>query len=235
MEIQNDENFRNFSKWISLSTSAMVLISFVIAITALPKSGPNCIASCVNYPYNDIVKFFPNDYFWMIPASIAMMLYSILFTCIHYQTRPSKKIFSQISVNFALITTLILVLDYSVQLLVIQPSLTNGEQEGIALLTQYNSHGIFIALEIIGYIIMIVSFGFVILSIDGFIKEGKIIKVILVISLISSIIFFIILYGTYGLNTGDRFEVAIIGITWTTLIVIGPILFRYFDKQKTGS
>ncbi len=232
MNNQNHELYLRFSKWISLSTSIMVLISFIIAITALPKSGPNCVASCVSYPYSDITKFFPNDYFWMIPASIAMMVYFILFTCIHYQTMPSKKIFSQISVNFASMATLILVLDYLVQLLVIQPSLINGEQEGIALLTQYNSHGIFIALEIIGYIIMVISFGFITLAIDNIAVEGKYIKFVFYISILLSILFFIVLYGSYGLDTGDRFEVAIIGITWWTLIIIGPLFYRYFKKQE---
>ena len=36
----------------------------------------------------------------------------------------------------------------------------NGETDGIALLTQYNGHGIFIAMEELGYITMSISFLF---------------------------------------------------------------------------
>jgi hypothetical protein len=47
------------------------------------------------------------------------------------------------------------------QFSVIPASLINGETEGIALLTQYNPHGVFIALEELGYFMMSFSFLFI--------------------------------------------------------------------------
>jgi hypothetical protein len=52
-----------------------------------------------------------------------------------------------LGIVFATISCTLLVGDYFIQISVIQPSLLKGETDGIALLTQYNPHGIFIALE----------------------------------------------------------------------------------------
>ena len=41
-----------------------------------------------------------------------------------------------------------------------QPSILLGETEGFALLTQYNPHGVFIALEDLGYFLMGMAFVF---------------------------------------------------------------------------
>lgn len=74
------------------------------------------------------------------------------------QTRQDKKIYGYIGLSFSIISATILLIDYFVQISVIQPSLLQGETEGIAILTQYNPHGIFIALEEIGYLMMSLSF-----------------------------------------------------------------------------
>ena len=230
-----EQNFLIFSKWISLSTSLMVLISFSFAIFTTPKSGPNCTGSCVSYPYNDITKFFPGDYIWMILMSIAIMMYLIFFTCLHYKTNNSRKIFSQIALNFALLSTLTLVLNYVLQILVIQPSLSNGEEVGIALLTQYNVHGVFIAMEVIGYIFMAISFAFLVPTLDKTTKEERWIRIILMISVILSFISFVLLYSFYGLETGDKFEVVIIVITWSVLIIIGLLYYKIFKNYNLRS
>ena len=54
-----------------------------------------------------------------------------------------------------------LLVDYFVQFSVVPASLMSGETEGITMLTQYNPHEIFIALEELGYIMMSLSFLFV--------------------------------------------------------------------------
>jgi len=55
------------------------------------------------------------------------------------------------------IAALTLLADYFVQLTVVQPSLLAGERDGIALLSQYNPHGLFIALEELGYLLISLS------------------------------------------------------------------------------
>ena len=61
-------------------------------------------------------------------------------------------------VSFAAMSALVLSADYFIQVSVIQPSLLSGETEGIALLTQFNPHGIFIVLEEMGFLLMSISF-----------------------------------------------------------------------------
>jgi hypothetical protein len=80
--------------------------------------------------------------------------------CIHNYSSTEKKIFSHIGVSFALMSAFTLIVDYFVQVSVIQPSIMNGETDGISILTQYNPHGLFIALEEAGYLLMSVSFFF---------------------------------------------------------------------------
>ena len=235
MNNSDQKNIAKTGKWVALSTSLMVLISFSFAILTTPKAGTNCTGSCVSYPYKDISKFFPFDYLWMILMSIAIMIYLLLFTVIHYNTSSSRKIFSQFAMNFAVLTTLTLVLDYFVQVLVIQASITNGEYEGIALLTQFNPHGIFIALEVIGYLFMVISFVFLIPAIEGKTKEEKWIRITLQISIVGSIVSLIVFYTIYGIDTGYRFEVAVIFFTWTALIIIGFLFYRYFKNKEIGS
>ena len=230
-----DKNLARTGKWVSLCTSVMVLISFSFAILTTPKSGPNCTSSCVSYPYTDIAKFFPFDYIWMTLMSIAILIYLLLFTVIHYNTSSSKKIFSQFAMNFAILTSLTLVLNYLVQILVIQASVKNNEYEGMVLLTQYNPHGIFIALEVIGYLFMAISFAFLVPAIEGKTKEEKWIRITLILSTVFSFIALFVFYGIYGINTGDRFEVAVILFTWSALIIIGFLFYSYFKKQEVGS
>lgn len=224
----------NFSKWISLSTSASVLVSFCFAIIALPKSGANCTISCVQYPYLNIQNFFPNDYYWMPLASLAMMVYLMLFTSIYHSTSDNKKVFSHIGLNFSILSSLILILNYLVQFLVVQASLNNSETEGIALLTQYNPHGLFIALETIGYLLMTVSFIFIIPSLDNDTKEEKWTRIVLLVSVFLTTISLIFFYSLFGLNIEDRFEVVIISVNWSTLIIIGFLYYKIFKNNETG-
>ena len=47
--------------------------------------------------------------------------------CIHYYAPVEKKVFSHIGLSLALISAIVLIIDYFVQVSVIQPSLVNGE------------------------------------------------------------------------------------------------------------
>jgi hypothetical protein len=90
-----------------------------------------------------------------MPLAILMVLaYVALMVSIHSCAPGHKKIFSQVGLSFALIAAATLVIDYYVQFSVIPMSLMNGETEGLAVLIQYNPHGVFIALEELGYLVM---------------------------------------------------------------------------------
>lgn len=69
-----------------------------------------------------------------------------------------KKIYGVLSPIFYAVSAAVLSLNYFIQLTVIQPGLQKGEEAFLSLLSLYNPHGIFIALEDLGYLMMSVSF-----------------------------------------------------------------------------
>jgi hypothetical protein len=140
--------------YVSIFLAILSLITFVIAFTTLPISGPFCKEGCIEYPYSDIISRFPHDYIWMYPTILLNIVFVVFMVCIHQLATKEKKIFSQLGLIFAIIVATILITNYFVQVSVIQPSIEKGETVGIALLTQYNPHGVFIALEEIGFIMM---------------------------------------------------------------------------------
>ena len=147
--------------YAAVITVVITVVTFGFAMIAVPISGANCPGDCVEYPYLDTVSQFPKDYLWMYLAVVMILVYVILMVAIHAYAVDQKKIFSQIALAFAIITAIILLGDYFVQFSVVPISLMRGETGGITLLTQYNSHGVFIALEELGYSLMSLSFLFI--------------------------------------------------------------------------
>jgi hypothetical protein len=61
--------------------------------------------------------------------------------------------FSRIGVAFGMMAATLITADYFIQLRVVQPAILRGELDGLAPLTQYNPHGVFIALEDAAYLL----------------------------------------------------------------------------------
>ena len=146
--------------YASILTVATTLVTFGLAITALPNSGAGCLENCFEYPYLDTLSEFPRDYLWMPPAMILIVVYVVLVASIHAYASPQKKVYGQIGLSFALIAAGVLLADYFVQFSVVPVSLMHEQKEGVALLTQYNPYGLFIVLEELGYLLMSLSFLF---------------------------------------------------------------------------
>jgi len=214
----------------AILTTVLTVVTFIIAIFTPPISGPFCVDSCINYPFANVVLRFPRDYLWMYTAILLILIYVVLMVCIHHYASREKKIFSQIGLSFALISAAILIIDYFIQISVIQPGLVNGEIDGIAILTQYNPHGIFIALEEIGYLMMSVAFLCLAPVFSGTNRLESTIRWIFIISFILTITSLIILSIFYGINREYRFEVAVITINWMVLIVSGILLSVVFKR-----
>jgi hypothetical protein len=149
------------SLWAAILTALMAVVSLAMAITTLPRSGPYCQSGCVGYPYTDVAAFVPMDYLWMYPAVVLTLLAMVLVECIHHQVAPSRGLLSRIAVAFTTMGVAILVVDYASQLTFIQPALLLGETEGLSPWSQYNPHGIFIALENVGYVMINIAYLFI--------------------------------------------------------------------------
>ncbi len=209
----------------------ITIITFGLALTAVPISGANAPGDGLPYPYLDTLKQFPKDYLWMITAIILILTYVVFMVSINTIADNEFKIFSQISLVFTIISATILLIDYFIQIAVVPVSLANNETEGITLITQYNPHGVFIALEELGYLVMSISFLFIA---PIFTKKGRLelfIKWIFIIAFLLTIIALIIIIFLHGIEREDRFEVIAISISWLVLIINGILLSVFFKSQ----
>jgi hypothetical protein len=215
----------------SILLAIVTAASMGIGITTPPRSGPFCtLETCITYPYIDAAQFVPRDYFWMYPTLLMALLFVVLMVCLHRYASPDKQVFSSIALSLAIVSAAILIINYFIQLAVMQPSFLKDEVEGLSLFSQYNPHGIFIALEDIGYLLMGVSLLFVTPVFIGQQKLGKTIRLIFIISGILTIGALILPSILYGSDLEYRYEVASLTINWLTLITGGVMLSIYFKR-----
>ena len=232
IQSESQLNTSKFGFYISMITTIITVVTFAMAISTPPLSGPFCTGSCFEYPFSDIASRFPRDYFWMYPAIVLSLFYLVMMVSIYQITPGSKKVFAMVGVSFATMSALILSIDYFIQVSVIQPSLLAGETEGIALLTQFNPHGIFIVLEEIGFFLMIISFFALFPIFDGKSSLEKTIRYTAIISFILAIVSFTLVTIIHGIHREYIFEVIIISITWLELILLGILFTLYFKRNK---
>ncbi|MBZ0316474.1 MAG: hypothetical protein K8L91_08645 [Anaerolineae bacterium] len=223
-------NVHRVGFYSAILTSVLTVITFIAALTAIPISGANCRKDCIEYPYLEIESRFPRDYWWMFLAIGLMVVYVVLMVSIHQYAPAEKKIYSQIGLIFALMAALILIVDYFVQVTVIQASIKNGETEGITLLTQYNPHGIFIALEELGYLVMSLAFMCFAPVFGRANRLERAVRWLFIGDFGIVIVALILMVMAYGVDREDRFEVVAISVNWLVLIVGGGLLSRVFRR-----
>ena len=224
-------NSNRFGYYSAILTTVIAIVTFGFAMAAIPISGANCLGDCAEYPYLDTVSRFPRDFLWMPLAIMLVLTYVTLMVSIHSYAPRHKKIFSQVGLSFALIAAAILAGDYFIQFSVIPMSLTNSETEGLAMLIQYNPHGVFLALEELGYLVMSLSFLFMAPVFSNRNRLESAVRWIFVIAFILAIISLVVISILYGLERQDRFEVAVLSIDWLVLIVNGILLSMVFRRQ----
>jgi hypothetical protein len=221
---------RRLGFWAAVMTTVFAVVAFAIAVGTPPLSGPGCQSGCFNYPYSDIAQQVPRDYIWMYPAFLLMPTFVILVACIHHYAEDGKKLYSQIGLVFAAISAAMIAVDYYVQVAVLQPSLLLGEMDGVPLLTQYNPHGVFIALENVGYLLLGLSFLFVALALSGPARLERAVRWILAGGSLLTILGFFGMHLAYRFELEYRFEVFAIAIDWMALIVAGVLLSILFRR-----
>lgn len=231
--LRSEFNAYQFGWYVSILTAILTIISFGTAICTPPLSGPFCTGSCFEYPYHDIAGRFPRDYYWMYPAILLSFSYLTMMIALYHAIPPEKRLFGMLGVSFAIMASFTLASNYFIQVSVVQPSLLAGETDGIALLTQFNPHGIFIVLEEIGFTLMVISFFVMYPVFNGPNKLDKTIRWTTIISFWAAILSFILISVIHGIHREYRYEVAIITITWLELIFIGFLFASYF-KQKSA-
>jgi len=217
--------------WSAILTAVMAAVFFAVGFVSPVRY--------ISYPYVDVAsstcgglqlvscEFISMDYIWLYPAFLLAPIFVVLMACIHYYAPVDRKIFSQIGLSFALVYAAVITTDYFIQWTVVQPSLLSGETEGLSLFTQYDPHGIFIALEGLGYLMMSVALLFAAAVFTG----GRLERAVRWLFVMS----FILAIGSFaGLSLLRydivTFEVTIIMINCTVLIVSGALLSILFKR-----
>jgi hypothetical protein len=214
-----DQRPDRLSLWVAIWTALMAAISLVMAVTTLPRSGPYCQSGCVVYPYTDAAAFVPRDYLWMYPAIVLTMLALVLVECIHSQLPPSRELLSRIGVAFTIMGGAILVLI--------------GETEGLSPWTQYNPHGIFIALENVGYALFNVAYVFIgVAMLRMPTRLWRAAGWIFALGGALTLMLLVFYGGFYRVRLDYRFEVTAILITWLVLIVAPVLLSIAFLRRR---
>jgi hypothetical protein len=214
-----------FGFWIAIATSATTLLTFVLALTALPNKVP--------YPFTDdvIADQWPGDYLWMFPAMVLMVLFVALVAVLHVHAPQERNVFSLLALGIAVISAAVLLIDYYIQATVMQLSLEKGQLDGWALFTQYNPNGVFIALEELGYLLMSLVF----LSLVPIFVRGsgvrRAIRWLFLLSFAATMLALVAVSVVLGIDRGDVFEIALISIVWLTLISVGPLLAVLFRRE----
>jgi len=223
-----------FGYWISLATGLSTLVTFAIAMATPPLSGPLCKQGCFGYPYLDVAVRYPRDYFWLFPAILATLLYVAFTVALYARVTSRGRVFAQLGLALSVMAALTLVGDYFVQLVVIQPSLRAGEADGISLLSQYNPHGLFIALEELGYLLMSLSLVCMIPALSRSTRLERAIRGLFLLGLVVNLAALCWFLLRYGHDRAYRFEIAVISVDWLVLIVGALMATAVFHRDMRG-
>ncbi len=221
--------------WAAVSAVLLTVITAVLAVGTPPRSGPMCqLQVCVAYPYTDVADYVPRDYLWLYPALGLAVVVVVLLAVVAAGAPPARRGEAAAGLAFAVLGSTALVLDYGVQLFVVQPSLLAGETQGLTLVSQYNPHGVFIALENLGYAALAAAFlalgaampgnGPVRLARWAFLAGGALTWIAL-----------LALAAAYRANLEYRFELAAITLHWLTIVVGGLALAASWRRPQRSA
>jgi hypothetical protein len=218
--------------WSAILLALLSATAFALGITTPPRSGPYCVGDCIVYPFTDAARFLPRDYRWVLPAILLVPVFLVVVACIYPHVESAKRHLSLIGLCFASIAAAILAIDYFIQFQVAEPSLLHRETGGLELFTQYNPHGLFIALEDLGYLALCVAFAFVGAAFPTARGGARAIRWAFLVAAFLGLGCFAAMTWRFGLDIEYRFEVAIISITWSALVVLGVMLAFFFRPQR---
>jgi hypothetical protein len=200
---------------------------------APPRSGANCTGgpdSCLAYPYADAADYVPNDFLWMIPAFLLGPLLVVLLTSLLDDVPAPRQPLARICLMLATASAILLMVDYYIQFTTVQASLIRGETGGgLSLLSQYNPHGVFIALEDLGYATMLTALAVAAPALPRATRPERVLRRLLAVAGTLGALLLPVLLAILGRDLDYTYEVLAIAITWTTLPtagVLAAIIFR---------
>ncbi len=214
------------------ATAVAGVVSLVVAVTTPPRSGPYCSDGCVVYPYTDAAAYVPRDYLWMYPEMLLTLLFVVLAACLVPSVASERRLLAAIAVCFTVIGATVIAIDYGVQLTVLQPAFLAGETDGLSALSQYNPHGVFIALENIGYAVLGVAFLFLGTALtQGVSRIERAVRWVFTVGGALILAALALCATIYRAELDYRFEVMSLLVTWLVLISAGALLTVAFGRR----
>lgn len=209
---------------VAVLTGVLTVGTFGLALTALPDKVP--------YPFTDpvIARQWPGDYLWMYPAMVLMVAFVALVAALLELATPARRVFGVLALALAAIAAGVLLVDYYVQVTVLPVSLEKGQLDGWSMLTQYNPHGVFLALEELGYLLMVGVFLALVPLLAGSSGTERVLRWLFLGSAAATVVAFVAVSLRLGIGRGDVFEIAVISIVWLTLIAASPLLAVVFHR-----
>lgn len=215
----------------ALLTAIIGTVSLSMAVTTPPRSGPFAAPDiAIAFPYADAAQFVPRDFLWMYPATLMMFSFLVLAVCLRERAEESSRLFGTIGMNLATLSIGIIAVDYFIQLQTVQPALLQGEGASVAALSQYNPHGVFIALESLGFLLLSVSLGFLALTLGRSRIERAVFWLFVGCATIA-VLALVGMWSYFGFDLEYFYEVAVISVLWLTLIVTSGLLSVVFRRS----
>ena len=209
---------------IALSVAVAAAVGLAVGLFTPAHSGPYCRSDCIGYPYSGGARFVPRDFWWQYPAALAAVLALVFVSAQPARQSAGARTAHRVATSLAALAAGVLVTDYGIQLMVVQPSLVKGETEGLGLWSQLNPHGVFIALENIGYLLLALAF----VSLGAAMKVRAPLERAARIVFIAGgtlTVFALIGYAVaYRADLDYRFEVVAIAVDWLVLTIAGALL-----------
>jgi hypothetical protein len=222
------------AQYAAVAVAALTLVTFGLAMIAVPPSGPFCPGDCMEYPFEELMRYFPRDYLWMYAAIPQLLSFLVFAVAVYFTTPTRRKVFAGLAGCFAAFTVLVLMVNYYVQFSVVPVSVSNGQFEGIPLLTQYNGYGVFIAMEELGFFFMSLAFLAFSFTLERRDRLEKVLAWILTIPFVATVLSLVLYTIQYGIERDYRVEVATITANWTVAIVGGFLYAVVYRKRQKG-
>jgi hypothetical protein len=173
----------------------------------------------------------------MYPAVLGAFVLVALMACVFLSSEPRSKAYGFVAVLAATMSATVLGVVYFVQLATVQPALLLGEASELTLWSMYNQHGLFIALEDLGYWLMSASLLFAAAVFAGDSRVEKGLRWLLAIGGAIGVAALPIAALIYRADLSYRYEVLAILVNWSVLILAGVMLafwgaWRAIDRDE---
>ena len=209
---------------ISLSVAVAAAVGLAVGLFTPAHSGPYCRGDCIGYPYSGGAQFVPRDFWWQYPAALVAVLALVFVSAQPARQSAGARTAHRVATSLAALAAGVLVTDYGIQLMVVQPSLLKGETVGLGLWSQLNPHGVFIALENIGYLLLALAFVSLGAAMTVRARLERAARIVFIAGGTLTVCALIGYAVAYRADLDYRFEVVGIAVDWLVLIIAGALL-----------